>query len=159
MTMAADKQDTIHNFSSEQKQNGACSSSPEREKNQRKNFLNVPTLRFPEFTEEWAALSMEDCLIRLENGANYDTNDVEGFPMSRIETISTSRIDYSKVGHSANLKNAEHYRMLYGDILFSHINSVRHIGKTAYYEAEKPLYHGMNLLLLRCKSEIDSKYI
>ena len=121
--------------------------------------LNVPTLRFPEFTEEWAALSIEDCLIRLENGANYDTNDVEGYPMSRIETISTSRIDYSKVGHSANLKNAEHYRMLYGDILFSHINSVRHIGKTAYYEAEKPLYHGMNLLLLRCKSEIDSKYI
>ena len=79
--------------------------------------------------------------------------------MSRIETISTSHIDYSKVGHSANLKNAEHYRMLYGDILFSHINSLRHIGKTAYYEAEKPLYHGMNLLLLRCKSEIDSKYI
>ena len=132
MTMAADKQDKV---------------------------LNVPTLRFPEFTEEWAALSIEDCLIRLENGANYDTNDVEGYPMSRIETISTSRIDYSKVGHSANLKNAEHYRMLYGDILFSHINSVRHIGKTAYYEAEKPLYHGMNLLLLRCKSEIDSKYI
>ena len=102
---------------------------------------------------------MEDCLMRLENGANYDTNDVEGYPMSRIETISKSHIDYSKVGHSANLKNAEHYRMLYGDILFSHINSVRHIGKTAYYEAEKPLYHGMNLLLLRCKQEMDSKFI
>ena len=128
-------------------------------------FLNVPTqgkvphLRFPEFKNEWAALSMEDCLMRLENGANYDTNDVEGYPMSRIETISKSHIDYSKVGHSANLKNAEHYRMLYGDILFSHINSVRHIGKTAYYEAEKPLYHGMNLLLLRCKQEMDSKFI
>jgi len=184
MTMAAVKQDKVLNFSSEREQSGACSSSAEREKNQGKNFLNVPnkrvqsqaclssaeraglrtkgnvpTLRFPEFTEEWAALSIEDCLIRLENGANYDTNDVEGYPMSRIETISTSRIDYLKVGHSANLKNAEHYRMLYGDILFSHINSVRHIGKTAYYEAEKPLYHGMNLLLLRCKSEIDSKYI
>ena len=78
--------------------------------------------------------------------------------MSRIETISTSHIDYSKVGHSANLKNAEHYKMNYGDILFSHINSVRHIGKTAYYEAEKPLYHGMNLLLLRCGQEIDSKF-
>ena len=182
MIMAADKQDKVLNFSNEREQSGACSSSAEHEKNQGKNFLNVPnkrvqsqtclssaeraglrtkgnvpTLRFPEFKDEWAALSMEDCLIRLENGANYDTNDVEGYPMSRIETISTSHIDYSKVGYSVNLKNAEHYRMLYGDILFSHINSLRHIGKTAYYEAEKPLYHGMNLLLLRCKSEIDSK--
>ena len=120
--------------------------------------LNVPTLRFPEFTGEWKTSSVEDCLIRLENGANYDANDIEGLPMSRIETISTSHIDYSKVGHSANLKNAEHYKMNYGDILFSHINSVRHIGKTAYYEAEKPLYHGMNLLLLRCGQEIDSKF-
>ena len=115
-------------------------------------------MRFPEFTGEWKTSSVEDCLIRLENGANYDANDIEGLPMSRIETISTSHIDYSKVGHSANLKNAEHYKMNYGDILFSHINSVRHIGKTAYYEAEKPLYHGMNLLLLRCGQEIDSKF-
>ena len=115
-------------------------------------------MRFPEYTGEWKTSSVEDCLIRLENGANYDANDIEGLPMSRIETISTSHIDYSKVGHSANLKNAEHYKMNYGDILFSHINSVRHIGKTAYYEAEKPLYHGMNLLLLRCGQEIDSKF-
>jgi len=53
MTMAADKQDKVLNFSSEREQSGACSSSAEREKNQGKNFLNVPTLRFPEFSGEW----------------------------------------------------------------------------------------------------------
>ena len=53
MTMAADKQDKVLNFSSEREQSGTCSSSAEREKNQGKNFLNVPTLRFPEFSGEW----------------------------------------------------------------------------------------------------------
>ena len=48
--------------------------------------------------------------------------------------------------------------MRYGDILFSHINSLKHIGKTAYYSAEEPLYHGMNLLLFRCKNNVDSKF-
>ena len=51
--MAADKQDKVLNFSSEREQSGACSSSAEREKNQGKNFLNVPTLRFPEFSGDW----------------------------------------------------------------------------------------------------------
>ena len=42
MTMAADKQDKVLNFSSEREQSGTCSSSAERENNQGKNFLNVP---------------------------------------------------------------------------------------------------------------------
>ena len=48
--------------------------------------------------------------------------------------------------------------MQFGDILFSHINSLKHIGKTAYYSAEQPLYHGMNLLLFRCNDNVDSKF-
>ena len=78
--------------------------------------------------------------------------------MSRIETISTGRIDYTKVGHCSTPQKIEHYIMRYGDILFSHINSLKHIGKTAYYSAEEPLYHGMNLLLFRCKNNVDSKF-
>jgi type I restriction enzyme, S subunit len=38
-----------------------------------------------------------------------------------------------------------------GDILFSHINSVEHIGKCAVYRGTpEKLVHGMNLLCLRC---------
>ena len=51
------------------------------------------------------------------------------------------------------------YQMFSGDILFSHINSLKHIGKTAYYMGERPLYHGMNLLLLRTSATFDSKYL
>ena len=121
-------------------------------------MCDVPALRFPEFSGEWKEVPFASNLERLENGVNYNTNDKDGVPMSRIETISTGRIDYTKVGYCSTPQKIEHYIMRYGDILFSHINSLKHIGKTAYYNAEKPLYHGMNLLLFRCKNNIDSKF-
>ena len=126
--------------------------------NKDKKVLNVPALRFPEFTDEWKEVLFASNLERLENGANYNTNDKDGVPMSRIETISTGRIDYTKVVHCSTPQKIEHYIMRYGDILFSHINSLKHIGKTAYYSAEEPLYNGMNLLLFRCKNNVDSKF-
>ena len=121
-------------------------------------MCDVPALRFPEFTGEWKEVPFASNLERLENGVNYNTNDKDGVPMSRIETISTGRIDYTKVGYCSTPQKIEHYVMQFGDILFSHINSLKHIGKTAYYSAEQPLYHGMNLLLFRCKNNIDSKF-
>ena len=119
---------------------------------------DVPALRFPEFTEEWKEVPFASNLERLENGANYNTNDKNGVPMSRIETISTGHINYTKVGYCSTPQKIEHYVMQFGDILFSHINSLKHIGKTAYYNAEQPLYHGMNLLLFRCNDNVDSKF-
>lgn len=71
MTMAADKQDKVLNFSSEREQSGACSSSAEHEKNQGKDFLNVPntgkvpTLRFPEFTGNWEKTKLADITKRV----------------------------------------------------------------------------------------------
>ena len=121
-------------------------------------MCDVPALRFPEFTEEWKEVPFASNLERLENGANYNTSDKNGVPMSRIETISTGHIDYTKVGYCSTPQKIEHYVMQFGDILFSHINSLKHIGKTAYYSAEQPLYHGMNLLLFRCNDNVDSKF-
>ena len=102
--------------------------------------------------------SFANNLEKLENGATYNTNDTNGVLMSRIETISSGGIDYSKVGYCSTPDKIIRYKMQYGDILFSHINSIKHIGKTAYYMAELPLYHGMNLLLLRCNHNINSKF-
>lgn len=75
-----------------------------------------------------------------------------GLPISRIETISNATVDASKVGY-AGLKEEEcrNWLLVPGDILFSHINSVEHVGKCAVYNgAPEKLIHGMNLLCLRC---------
>ena len=41
--------------------------------NKDKKVLNVPALRFPEFTDEWKEVLFASNLERLENGATYNS--------------------------------------------------------------------------------------
>ena len=116
-------------------------------------------MRFPEFSGEWKKTYIGECFSKVENGLTYDTNNTSGVPVTRIETISDKSINYDRVGYASVDDKISKYRMQYGDILFSHINSLKHIGKTAFYNATQPLYHGMNLLLLRSKKSLDSKFL
>ena len=75
MTMAADKQDKVLNFSSEREQSGACSNSAERENNQGKDFLNVPNLRFPQFTDKWKECELQD-IADLSKGAGISKDQL-----------------------------------------------------------------------------------
>ena len=76
MIMAADKQDKVLNFSIEREQSGACSSSAECEKNQGKNFLNVPNLRFPEFKDDWNDYHLRD-LCTFHSGGTPSIDNAE----------------------------------------------------------------------------------
>ena len=91
----------------------------------------------------------------IRNGMNVKQDKSgDGLPITRIETISASTIDELRVGF-AGLRESECHEWLLepGDILFSHINSVEHIGKCAVYRgAPEKLVHGMNLLCLRCNT-------
>ena len=97
------------------------------------------------------------CLIR--NGASIkQSNGASGIPITRIETISNRTVDRNKFGY-ANIANAAEYQdylLQDGDILMSHINSEKHLGKTALYRkySDEQIIHGMNLLLLRPNTEI-----
>lgn len=51
------------------------------------------------------------------------------------------------------------FKLEEGDILYSHINSLKHIGRVAYYDGKYPLYHGMNLLLLRASERFSAKFM
>jgi type I restriction enzyme S subunit len=80
-----------------------------------------------------------------------------GVPVTRIETISYGKIDLRKVGYLDGLSQEiiEKYKLLCGDILFSHINSDQHLGKTAIFCLDNTtLLHGMNLLLIRPNREL-----
>jgi type I restriction enzyme S subunit len=107
----------------------------------------------------WAVRELGDLLVKLSNGLSYDTSETVGLPVTRIETISSGVVDLSRVGHVSCDRDIDHYRMEKGDLLFSHINSLLQIGKVAYYDSDSVLYHGMNLLLLRCDKSICSKYL
>ena len=109
--------------------------------------------------QEWEVKYLGDLLSRLANGLTYDVSITSGYPISRIETISSGEINYLKVGYIDNVSGCESYKMQKGDILYSHINSLAHVGKVAYYDGMQDLYHGMNLLLLRANEKIDSNYL
>ncbi len=109
--------------------------------------------------EGWQEVSLGDVLVLMRNGTtSTQVNEVTEFPVTRIETISNGVIDWDRVGYLEKPEPA--YQLEYGDILYSHINSIAHMGKVAVYHDCRPLYHGMNLMLLRPNKEyVDPNFI
>ena len=105
---------------------------------------------------------LKNLLSVFRNGATIkQIKNSSGVPISRIETISNGTIDFNKVGYADIYNdNYKEYYLQDGDILFSHINSIPHLGKCAIFQnTDKTLIHGMNLLLLRANKNILSKYL
>jgi type I restriction enzyme, S subunit len=91
----------------------------------------------------------------IRNGMNVKQDkSEEGIPITRIETISDSVINPIRVGYAGLSEElCKDWLLQPGDILFSHINSINHIGKCAVYHGiPSELVHGMNLLCFRCDS-------
>ncbi len=110
---------------------------------------------------DWQHAPLSTLVVALKNGTTAEQNsDGRGVPVTRIETIATGRIDPARVRYvDASAQEMAPFRLEAGDLLLSHINSVAHIGKLARYSGGPPLYHGMNLMLVRFdKSTIDDLY-
>lgn len=105
-----------------------------------------------------------DMFIQIRNGANIKQGlDDSGYPITRIETISNRTVDRNKMGYAGinDLSKYRDYILQDGDILMSHINSEKHLAKTALYQKNdgEEVIHGMNLLLLRPNTDcVISKY-
>ena len=97
----------------------------------------------------------------IKNGVNckQDKSGV-GCKISRIETIASGEFNLDRVGYAElDEKEKAKYRLKKGDILFSHINSAPHVGKTAIVNVDADVYHGVNLLLLRPTPAISNDYL
>ena len=115
-----------------------------------------------EIPESWEVVKLEDVLSYIGNGLTNKQNKVgDGYPVTRIETISDDCINAERVGYVNDLPNekVEKYRLCYGDILLSHINSDPQLGRAVIFE-EKPnfLLHGMNLLRMQANIEIINPF-
>jgi restriction endonuclease S subunit len=115
-----------------------------------------------ELPRGWSWVTLEDAMSECRNGLTYRNNpERAGFPVSRIETISKGEIDFQKVGYGGViLKGNERYLLKAGDILFSHINSMLHVGKVALYKNGMPvLLHGMNLLRITPSDDFMPEFL
>jgi restriction endonuclease S subunit len=108
----------------------------------------------------WTTSTIGDVLNVIQNGINCkQAKDGVGDKISRIETISDASVNFNKVGYAVLTESEKHKAKLHkNDILFSHINSPIHVGKSALYADEETLYHGINLLRLRVNGNVDSRF-
>lgn len=82
------------------------------------------------------------------------------FPVTRIETISSGRINKGKVGFVDYSPILNRFILNSGDILISHINSYERIGNNALVlDEDCPIYHGMNLLRIRPREGTNSQFV
>lgn len=113
---------------------------------------------------KWGKDIIGSVFLIIRNGASIKQGDVEGgYPITRIETIANGVVDKEKLGYAGinDVNKYKNYILESGDILMSHINSEKHLGKTAIYmKADNEIIiHGMNLLLLRPNyKKITSKF-
>ena len=111
----------------------------------------------------WAVCNLDDILLKISNGANVTQYDEKvGYPISRIETIWNQGIDLDRVKYikENDADFVEKYSLQHGDVLLSHINSDAHLGKTGVFKNQvKTLIHGINILLIRPVSNINSDFL
>ena len=111
---------------------------------------NVPRVRFKGYDKPWEVKKLGD-VADISSGFTGNSELENGeYRLTRIETISNWYVDENSVGFS-NEKPNDKYLLNNGDILYSNINSLSHIGKVAIYEKKSNLYHGINLLRIVAK--------
>ncbi len=109
---------------------------------------------------KWPMVRLDDVFIEIRNGKNVDQIDEIGkYRVSRIQTIATGEVDLEKTKFT-NDEVEENDFLKDGDILFSHINSIEHLAKTAIFEkTREKVVHGANLIRLRANQDkIIPKY-
>ena len=111
--------------------------------------------------KNWGMVRLKFICTGFNNGTtanqiDYTDNTV---PVTRIETISNGVVNFNKVGFVEYSENLDSYKLNKGDVLLSHINSYERIGNSAVYDSDVDLYHGMNLLRLSPKENINNKYL
>lgn len=100
-----------------------------------------------EIPASWKSTTMGDAILSVRNGRNVkqDKSGI-GTPVSRIETIAQEEVNFDRVGYTCDEVDPDLDLLKQGDLLFSHINSATHLGKTAVFKGGQTLFHGINLL-------------
>lgn len=122
----------------------------------------IRDLELTKIAADWCAASLgrvkDPLLLIIRNGLTVEQRkEIGKIKITRIETISDGFINENKVRSASglSLSQVDKYRIRKGDILFSHINSDPHLGKTAIALKDYvDLIHGMNLLLLRANQKV-----
>ena len=122
-----------------------------------KNGAKVPELRFAGFADAWEQRKLGDA-VSISSGVTGDAKLQDGkYRLTRIESISQGMLNIARLGFT-NEKPDQKYLLNLGDILYSNINSLSHIGKVALVDTAG-IYHGINLLRFQMRNDVDSEFL
>lgn len=114
--------------------------------------------------EGWTYKKLGEVFASINNGANIkQVKGAGGIPITRIETLSNDKFNRERMGY-ANIDDVSQYTSYVlneGDILMSHINSMKFLGRAVAYKKKRneTIIHGMNLLRLVPTSEVLTPYM
>jgi type I restriction enzyme M protein len=119
------------------------------------NLQSDPYLGGTSLSEDIESKPLEELLHFMRNGSNVEQVDEQRkYRVSRIQSIADGVFDLAKTKWT-NDEVAQDRFLQPGDILFSHINSMAHLAKTAIFTgSDVPVIHGINLLCLRPRTDI-----
>ena len=114
--------------------------------NNENKILNVPNLRFPEFSGEWSSQPLTD-FMNFKNGLNPDANRFgRGTKfISVMDILNNQYICYDNIRASVELQDGdiETYGVDYGDILFQRSSeTLEDVGRANVYLDSKPAIFG-----------------
>ncbi|MFR4249466.1 MAG: restriction endonuclease subunit S [Leuconostoc lactis] len=117
----------------------------------------TPQIRFKGFTDDWEERKLGDA-VNISSGVTGDATLQNGkYRLTRIESISQGMLNVARLGFT-NEKPDQKYLLNVGDILYSNINSLSHIGKVALVDTTG-IYHGINLLRFQMRNGVDSEFL
>ena len=117
MTTKINNEHNKLNFSSEREQSQACLNSAEHEKNQGRKVLNVPNLRFPEFSGEWEKSTLGDI-------SEFSKDRLNSKELSCDNYVATENMlqDYQGIVAASNIPSSTNViKFSKGDVLLSNI--------------------------------------
>ena len=114
--------------------------------------------------EGWEYKKLGDCFVSINNGANIrQVKGAKGIPVTRIETLSNDKFNRERMGYADILDASPYssYILNDGDILMSHINSMKFLGRAVQYSKKEneTIIHGMNLLRLVPTKDVLSSFL
>ncbi|MFK1926344.1 restriction endonuclease subunit S [Bacteroides fragilis] len=144
--MAIDNKDKKVLKSSIEREQNELACSAEREKIKGSKNLNVPHLRFPEFSGEWEEHTLSEYL-EFKNGLNPDAKRIgSGLPfISVMDILSEGVINYDNIRGKVNAteKEIECFGVKDGDLLFQRSSeTLEDVGRANVYMDNRTAIYG-----------------
>lgn len=144
--MAIDNKDKKVLKSSMEREQNELACSAEREKIKGSKNLNVPHLRFPEFSGEWEEHTLSEYL-EFKNGLNPDAKRIgSGLPfISVMDILSEGVINYDNIRGKVNAteKEIECFGVKDGDLLFQRSSeTLEDVGRANVYMDNRTAIYG-----------------